>query len=92
MFCNDLGRILSRISDLCLEGHTFLSEMHALNADAHLSAALLCYFRCNWSRNLGAVCLLYSIVLTLSTLQMVITLVIVVALYCYGYNTITKCP
>jgi len=50
------------------------------NADAHLYAALLCYFRCNWCRNLAAVnCILYWIVLTLSTLQMGTTFVIVVA-------------
>jgi len=30
-------------------------QVHALNADAHLSAMLLCYFRCNWCRNLAAV-------------------------------------
>jgi len=45
-------------------------QVHALNADAHLSAALLCYFRCNWCRNLAAVnCILHRIVLTLSTLH-----------------------
>jgi len=30
-------------------------QVHALNADAHLSAALLCHFRFNWCRNLAAV-------------------------------------
>jgi len=25
-------------------------QVHALNADEHLSAALLCYFRCNWCK------------------------------------------
>ena len=29
-------------------------QVHALNADAHLSAAL-CYFRCHWCRKLAAV-------------------------------------
>jgi len=44
-------------------------QVHTLNADAHLSAALLCYFRCNWYRNLAAVkYTLHWIVLTLSTL------------------------
>jgi len=43
----------------------------------HLSAALLRYFKCNWCRNLAVVhCILHWIVLTLSTLQMDITLVI----------------
>ena len=55
-------------------------QVHALNADAHLPAPLLCYFRCNWCRNLAAVnCILHWIVLTLSTLQMGITLVIVIS-------------
>jgi len=40
------------------------------NADAHLSAALLCYFRCHWCRKLAAVnCTLHWVVLTLSTLH-----------------------
>jgi len=30
-------------------------QVHALNPDAHLSAALWCYFRCNWCRNLAVV-------------------------------------
>ena len=55
-------------------------QVHALNADAHLSSALLCYFRCSWCRNLtGINCILHWIALTLSTLQMGITLVTVVA-------------
>jgi len=55
-------------------------QAHALIADAHLSAALQCYFRCNWCRNLAAVnCILHWIVPTLSTLQMGNTLVILVA-------------
>jgi len=54
--------------------------VRALNADARLSAALLCYFRCHWCQNLAAVnCILHWIIFTLSTLQMGITLVIVVA-------------
>jgi len=56
------------------------SNLHRvrLNADAHLSATLRCYFRCNWCRNLAAVnCILHWIVLTLSTPHMGITLVIV---------------
>jgi len=57
-----------------------------LNADAHLSAALLCYFRCHWCRNLAAVnCILHWIILSLSTLQMGITLVTVVAYHCCVY-------
>jgi len=37
-------------------------KVHALNADAHLSVGLLCYFRCNWWRNLAAVnCILHWI-------------------------------
>ena len=53
-------------------------QVHALNADARLSATLLCFFRCNWCRNLAAVnCTLHWIVLTLFTLQMRITLVVV---------------
>jgi len=45
-------------------------QVHALNVDAHLSAALLCYFWCNWCRNLAAVnCTLHWIVPTLSTLH-----------------------
>jgi len=53
-------------------------QVHALNADAQLSAALLCYFKCKLCRNLAAVnCMLHWIVLTLFTLQMDITLVIV---------------
>jgi len=55
-------------------------QVHALNADAHLCVALLCDFRCHWCGNVAAVnCILHWIVLTLSTLQMGITLVIVVA-------------
>jgi len=55
-------------------------QVHALNADVHLSAALLCYFRWNWCRNLAAVnCILRWIVLTPSTLQMGITFAIVFA-------------
>ena len=52
-------------------------RVHALNADAHLPATLLCYFRCKWCRTLAAVnCTLHWIVLTLPTLQMGITLII----------------
>jgi len=29
-------------------------QVHALNADAYLSAVLLCYFRCNVCRNHAA--------------------------------------
>jgi len=37
-------------------------KLHAPNADAHLSATLLCYFRCNWCRNLAAInCILHWI-------------------------------
>jgi len=40
-------------------------QVHVLNADAHLPAALLCYFRCYWCRNLAAVhCILQWIILT----------------------------
>jgi len=63
-------------------------QVYALNADAHLFAALLCYFRCNWWRNLAAVCyILHWIALTLSMLQMGITLVIAVAYHCYWLHT-----
>ena len=52
-------------------------QVYAQNA---ISAPLLCYFRCNWCRNLAAVnCILHWIILTLSMLQMGITLVTVVA-------------
>jgi len=52
-------------------------QVHVLNAGAHQPATLLCDFRCNWCRNIAAVkCILHWIVLTLSTLQMRITLVI----------------
>ena len=55
-------------------------QVHVPSADAQLSAALLCYFRCHWCRNPTVVnCTLHWIILTLSTLQMGITLVIVVA-------------
>jgi len=54
-------------------------QVHALNADVHLCRAAM-LLRCNWCRNLAAVnCILHWIVLTLSTLQMGITLEIVVA-------------
>jgi len=44
--------------------------VHTLNADANLPATLLCYFRCNWCRNLAAVnCILHWIVLILSSLH-----------------------
>jgi len=33
----------------------------APNANEHLSAALLCYFRCNWFQNLAAVSTAYCI-------------------------------
>ena len=45
-------------------------QVHALNADAHLSAVLLLLLRCNWCQNLAAVtCILHWIVLTLSMLH-----------------------
>jgi len=45
-------------------------QVHARNADAHLSAALLCCLRCSWCGNLAAVnCILHWIVLTLSMLH-----------------------
>jgi len=73
---------------------TFRFQVHAPKTDIHIfTAALLCYSRCHWYRNLCEVnCTLHWIVLTLSTLQMGITLTIVVAYHCYGYTTITKCP
>jgi len=46
-------------------------QVHVLNAVAHLSAALLCYFWCHRCRNLAAV---NCIILTLFTLQMGIVL------------------
>jgi len=36
---------------------TFYCQVHAINTDVHLSAALLCYFRCHWCRNLAACCI-----------------------------------
>jgi len=36
-------------------GVTSYYQVHVLNADANLSAALLCYFTCHWCRNLAAV-------------------------------------
>jgi len=73
---------------------TFCYQAHTPKTDTHIpTAALLCYFRCHWCRNLSEVnCILHWIVLTLSTLQMGITLKIVVAKLCCGYTTITKCP
>jgi len=57
---------------------TSCCQVHALNADSHLFAALLCCLRCNWCQNFAAVnCILHWIVLILSTLQMGITLVTV---------------
>jgi len=53
-----VGNILQNKSYACC----YISlSVHALNADTHLSAALLCYvFRCNWCRNLAAVnCILH---------------------------------
>ena len=47
-----------------------ITSCYHVHADAHLSAALLCYLGCNWFRNLAAVnCILHWIVLTLSTLH-----------------------
>jgi len=56
-------------------------QVHALKPmHTFLSAALLCYFRCHWCRNLAAVsCILHWIVLTLSTLQVGIPLALIVA-------------
>jgi len=73
---NFVGNILQSYSPAV----TSCYQVHALNANVHPSAALLYYFRCNCWWNLSAVnCILHWIVLTLSTLQMGITLVIVVA-------------
>jgi len=73
--------------------YILLYQVHAPKADARLSAALLCYFRCSLCWNLAAVsCILHWIAITLSTMQMGITLIIVFAWHCYGYITITKCP
>jgi len=49
----------------------FCYQVHALKPIyIFLSAALLCYFRCNWCRNLSEVnCILHWIVLTLFTLH-----------------------
>jgi len=53
------------LRNLDLHVVTSCYQVHALNANAHLSAALLCYVRCNWCRNLVAVnCILHWIVLT----------------------------
>jgi len=55
-------------------------QVHTLNADAHLSTALLCYLRWNRCRNLAAVnCIMHWILLTIFTLQIGITLAKVVA-------------
>ena len=57
---------------------TSCCQVHVLNADAHLAATLLCYFKCNWRRNLATVNrILNWIVLPLFTLHMGITLLIV---------------
>jgi len=77
---NFVGNILQNKFYACC--YILLYQVRVLNTDAHLSAAavLLCYFRCHWYRNLSEVnCILHWIVCTLSTLQMGITLVIVVA-------------
>jgi len=59
----------------------FCYQIHAPKTDTYIhAAALLCHFRCHWCRNPSEVnCILHWIVLTLSTLQMGITLVIVFA-------------
>jgi len=56
-------------------------QLHALNVDhTYLRLCYVMYFRCNWCRNLAAVnCILHGRVLTLSALQMGITLEIEVA-------------
>jgi len=48
-----VGNILQNKFYACC--YILLSGIRALNADAHLSAGLLCYFRGNWCRNLSAV-------------------------------------
>ena len=46
-----------------------VASRYQVHADTHLFAALLCYFRCHWCRNLAVVnCILHWIVLTPSTL------------------------
>jgi len=61
-------------------GVTCCYQAHAPKTDAHIpTAALLCYLRCHWCQNLSAVIAYCAEVLTLSTLQMDITLTIVVA-------------
>jgi len=73
-----VGNILQNKFYACC--YILLYQVRVLNADAHLPAALLCYFRCRWCRNLAAVnCILHWLFLTLSTLKMGITLVIIVA-------------
>jgi len=47
-----------------------ITSCYQVHADAHLSAALLCWLWCHWCLNLAAVnCILHWIVLTLSTLH-----------------------
>ena len=60
---------------------TFCYQAHAPKTATHIpTAGLRCHFRCHWCRNLSEVnCILHWIVLTLSTLQMGITLAVVVA-------------
>jgi len=43
--------------------YILICQVHALNAEAHLSAVLLCYFRCSWwCRNLAVInCILHWI-------------------------------
>jgi len=75
---NFVGNILRNKFDVCCY---VCYQVHASKTDTHIpTAALLCYFRCHWCRNLSEVnCILHWIVLTLSTLQMGITLAVVVA-------------
>jgi len=75
---NFVGNILQNKLYACC---CFFYQIHAPKTDTHFpTAALLCYFRCHSCRNLSEVnCILHWMVLTLSTLQMGITLAIVVA-------------
>jgi len=72
-----LGKILQNRFYTCC--YILLSGTRPKRRCTPVSGAAM-LLRCNWCRNLAAVnCILHLIVLTLSTLQMGITLVIVVA-------------
>jgi len=60
-----------------------VTSYNQVHAGVHRCATLLCCLWCHWCRNIAAVsCVLHWTVLTLFTLQIGITLVIVVAQLC----------